>query len=129
MRPHPQRQLFWLKRFDEIIVCTHLEPDALIDDIAFCRQEHDRNLSTFAAYGFADVVSVRIGQHHVEDEKIGALGAQHGQALGSVGGAAVLVAVALGDLPDENLKALIVIDQHYLRHRSPLHAARPAARR
>ena len=68
--------------------------------------------------GLADLESVGVGQHDVQDEEVGALGAQHGKAFLAAVGAAEVVAVAPHDLLDEQPHALVVVHQHDLRHRA-----------
>lgn len=118
MRLDAQRELLGLERFDQVVVRAGLEPDALVHDVALDRQEHDGHLAPFVADGPANLEPVRVGQHDVENEEVRALGTQHGKPFLTAPGAAIRVPVALGYLADEHLQALIVVDQHDLRHSS-----------
>ena len=116
LRLQAQRKLLGLEGLHQIVVRAGLEADALVHDVALGRQEHDGHLAPLGTDGLADLEAVRVGQHDVQDEEVGALGAQHGKPRLAAVGAAEVVAVAPDNLPYEQPHAFVVVHQHDLRH-------------
>ena len=74
---YPHEQLLGLEGLGHVVIASGFEADALVDDIAFRREEYNRGV----AAGFSDLPtqgeSVGLGQHHVEDDNIGTAALRH----------------------------------------------------
>ena len=72
---HPRNQFPDEKGLHHVIVCAQLEPDNPVGFGSARRQKYDRDGGQIrmAPDGFADIEAVRIRQHDVQDDQIGAL--------------------------------------------------------
>ena len=109
-----------MKRLDQVIIGARLEADGLVDNIALCREEHDGDATTLIANRLTKLEPVDVRQHHVKNQKVGALAAQHIQAIDAIVGATTLIALPCHELTDEQAHALVVVNQHHLGHISRL---------
>jgi len=92
-------------------------------DLPFGGQHDDRDVADRAFFGpdlRGDLVPVELGQHHVEEDQVGLLGAPEAEPLGAVARDDDLVAFLLQRVLEQALNVRVVVDDEDLgRHQSP----------
>ena len=127
----PQRQLARAERLDHVVVGAVLQADHPVGLLAE-RGQHDHRHGRGPAQLPAHLESVHPGQHQIEHEQVGLVGAHQLQAGGPVGGLEHFVPVA-GQVATQHLAhgVVVVDDQHAFPADRPILAAasrsRPAA--
>ena len=124
----PGQQLGRVERLDEVVVRAGAQPPDLLLHLALGREHDDRDVrraALFAADLGRDLVAVELGQHDVEQDEIGRLGAPQAEALGAVPGDDDVVALLLERVLQEALDIRVVIDDEDLcGHQSSTAGAR-----
>ena len=112
-----------MERLDQVVVGAGAQAADLLLDLALGRQHDDRDVAGRAFLGpdlRRDLVPVELGQHDVEQDQVGRLGAPQPEALGAVRRDDDLVAFLLQRVLEQALDIRVVIDDEDLgRHQSP----------
>ena len=125
-------QLAWVEGLDHIVVAPGCEPDALVHDVPFGRQEDDRYRDAPGAQFAAGGEAVHLRHHDVHDDEIGSLASDGVQRIGAVVGVSELPLGAFHHVAHHPGNARFIVHEQNLRHRRPpsrLSAARPSALR
>ena len=69
-RTNARDDLLDTKRFDDEVVCAQFQTKHFVDLVRFCSYKNDGNFGTDGAHPSADVVSVHLGHHDVQADKI-----------------------------------------------------------
>ena len=83
-RPDPGRQLAQAERLGDVVVGAELEPDDLVE-LGVLGREHDDRHAGLGPDDPADLDAGQLGEHQVEQDEVGLLGAEAGQRLAPVG--------------------------------------------
>ena len=109
---------------DSFVVTPHffpgVEPDGLVHDVAFGRQEDHRDPPASLAHAATHLEPIHPRHHDIQDKQVGLLLHQHLQAARTVLRPTEPVARALQNAPHQHMQALVVVDKHDLgRRRRP----------
>jgi hypothetical protein len=106
-----------VERLDEVVVRAGAQAPDLLLDLALGREHDDRDVAGAALLGpdlRRHLVAVELGQHDVEEDQVGRLGAPQPEAFGAVPGDDDLVALLLERVLQESLDVRVVVDDEDL---------------
>ena len=111
-----------MERLDEVVVGAGAQAADLLLDLALGGEHDDRDVAGAALLGpdlGRDLVAVELGQHDVEQDQVGRLGAPQAESLRAIGRDDDVVALLLERVLQESLDVRVVIDDEDLgRHQS-----------
>ena len=129
----PGQQLGRVERLDEVVVGAGPQPADLLLDLALGGEHDDRDVggaALLAADLGRDLVAVELGQHDVEQDEVGRLGAPQAEPFRAVAGDDDVVALLLERVLQESLDVRVVVDDEDLgRHQSSTGGSRWVRRR
>ena len=112
-----------MERLDQVVVGAGPQATDLLLDLALRGEHDDRDVAGRPFLGpdlRRDLVAVELGQHDVEQDQVGRLGAPQAEALGTVRRDDDLVAFLLQRVLEQALNVRVVVDDENLgRHQSP----------
>ena len=111
-----------MERLDQVVVGAGAQAADLLLDLALGGEHDDRDVAGRALLGpdlRRDLVAVELGQHDVEEDQVGRLGAPQAESLGAVRRDDDLVALLLQRVLQQSLDVRVVVDDEDLgRHQS-----------
>ena len=111
-----------MERLDQVVVGAGAQAADLLLDLALGGEHDDRDVAGGALLGpdlGRDLVAVELGQHDVEQDQVGRLGAPQAEPLRAVGRDDDVVALLLEGVLQESLDVRVVVDDEDLgRHQS-----------
>jgi hypothetical protein len=103
-----------VERLDQVVVGARPQPADLLLDLPLGGQHDDRDVAGLAFLRpdlRRDLVPVELGQHHVEEDQVGLLGAPEAEPLGAVARDDDLVAFLLQRVLKQALNVRVVDDE------------------
>ncbi|GMA38980.1 hypothetical protein GCM10025883_10250 [Mobilicoccus caccae] len=105
--------------FADVVVGAGFEADDDVDGVGACG-EHDDGHGALAAEAFAHVDAVHAGEHHVEEDEVGAGLSEDSEDFGSVGDVVDVEAFVAQDDTEHLREGQVVVDDEYAcLHESP----------
>ena len=108
--PHPAAELADRERLRDVVVRPELEPEHLVELVVAGSEHDDRHLA-LGPEPLADLETVELRQHQVEDDEINVLRREPFECLLAVSGLKHTESVALERVGEELLNGVLVVDE------------------